>query len=246
MRKFYFLILICLPINVLSQHVAGKIYDAEATVKGAKIINLNLEILEYSDAEGNFRILARKNDILEISSLFHEKLRYEVKAEDFDRAIVIELVKMVNELDEVDLKELPKAKEFDSIESSQQISEQIANDIKNRPELYTPVNSMGMDFIAIAKLIGSIFKAKKKPVEVSPITYAQLDSLFSHSRLFNERLLYDDFKIPTKSKYLFFEYTSAKNLPGKLIKENNELILLDSLNTAKTEFLKLLKEFKED
>ena len=240
------LILILFPLFIYSQDIMGKVYDDDSTVKGALIINITKNDTTYTDTKGNFRLRAKTNDSLMFHSLFHHTKKIKVDAKHFKEVVVFVLDKKVNELDEVLLTDEPKEKAFNAIEYKSDLGSALAQDIKNNPHLYTPANSYssGINFIALAKLIGlnKLFKKKRKKQPLSYINYGQLDSLFSNSRVFNDTLLLNDLKIPEEHKYLFLEYCEAQSLNNELLAVKDNLIILDSVMKFSKKFLKILNE----
>ncbi|XCF07342.1 carboxypeptidase-like regulatory domain-containing protein [Tamlana crocina] len=246
MPKSILFLLFILPLIAISQNVTGKIYDAETTVKGAKIYNKNINETTNSNESGDFSIKASVNDSLVFSSLFHEEKLVVVTQNHFNHIVVFELKKIVNNLDEVLLSERIKEKAFQSGQYSADLGLQIANDIKNNPHLYSP-QSGNLDFIEIAGLIKNLlFKGKKnKAPKSKPINYKSLDSLFSNSDFFTENLLVNDLKVPKQYRFLFFYYCDNKQIDNTLLLETNSVILLDTLIKCSSEFAKIISEYEK-
>ena len=249
MQKHYiFLLIILLSSNlVASQNINGKIYDDEATVKGAKIKNVSKNISTYSNDDGDFKINAAINDSLQITSLFHDTKILKVTNDLFNETIVIELKKAVNNLDEV-LLSSEKEKQFDKSKYKADLGEQIKNDMKNNLHLYAPTaQSAGIDLIKVAQLIGKLFK-KKKEIPIVFLDYTQIDSLFNTANHphFNEKFLATELKIPMEYIPLFFDYCDAQNFEKSLLLDENEFLLLSKFITCGEGFLKILDEAKTD
>ena len=104
-------------------------YDAETTVKGALVVNVTQNIMTYTNDEGDFTIEAKLKDTLYVSSLFHTKTFIEIKKEDFNHIVVVEVKKTINELDAVLLRD-ERQRKFDSIKMASQIKNLISEDIK--------------------------------------------------------------------------------------------------------------------
>ncbi|AXP79420.1 hypothetical protein CJ739_322 [Mariniflexile rhizosphaerae] len=239
-------VLIFIPTFATSQQITGKIYDNESSVKGAKILNTNNNIFTYSNEYGDFSINASIHDTLKFTSLFHEEKKVLLNEKSFENTIVVELSKIVNSLEEVLLMDKTQ-KTFKAENYTADIGLQIKNDIKNNPHLYSPPPSGNIDFVKIASLIGKLFKNNKnsKTTSVIPITYKELDSLFTKHKFLNEKLLKNDLKIPKEYIPLFFDYCENKNIDNKLLLEENHLLLLEKLITYSKEFLIILSEYKK-
>ncbi|WP_372756930.1 hypothetical protein [Mariniflexile sp.] len=235
------------PIFVIAQQVHGKIYDNEASVKGAKISNISKNSFTYSNEFGDFSITASVQDTLKITSLFHEEKKVLISALSFENTIVIEIKKIINNLDEVLISEEIK-KPFNAETYTVDMGLQLKNDMKNNPHLYSAPPSGNLDLIKIAGLIAKLFKNKENTKETpnTSITYKELDSLFANHKLMNEQLLKNDFKIPEIYIPLFFDYCANKNIDSKLLSEDNNILLLDKLFNYSEEFLKVLSDYKNE
>lgn len=246
MKQLYLLCFFCVSQSILAQQVTGKLYDADATVKGAKITNTNTHKQVYTNSQGDFSIAAKINDTLVFSSLFHQPTTLIVKARHFNTDIVVELKKTVNSLDEVVLTNTPKAKIADTIQLNASLQSQIKNDIKNNPHLYAKngVPPYGIDFIQVIGLVVKLFKKNKgqpqPPIQYA--TYKDFDSLFRHSAFFNKTLLVNTLKIPEEQHLLFFDYCDAQKINLNLFKETNQLPLLDLLLSHSSQYKARLKE----
>ncbi|WP_157805319.1 carboxypeptidase-like regulatory domain-containing protein [Confluentibacter citreus] len=234
------------PLAMNSQTIRGVIYDAESKLKDIKVFNLSKQVTTYSDDAGNFVINASINDTLVFSSLFYEQKKEVLTKDHFENSIVIELKKIMNNLDEVVLTDRSKNKEFDAEAYTTDLKAQIADDIKKNPHLYGQAPSYGLDFIAIASLIGKLFKKEKfKPDVVEPINYKQLDSLFAKDNLLNDTFLVNELKIPLEYKNLFFEYFEAQNINDTFLKEDKRILLLEELFKHSKAFKTFLSDYEK-
>ncbi|WP_033961958.1 hypothetical protein [Psychroserpens jangbogonensis] len=244
-KRLVILLLLLLPISILSQNINGKVYDAETTVKGALVINVTQNIMTYTNDKGDFKIQAKVKDTLYVSSLFHTKTFIAIKEQDFEDIVVIEVKKTINELDAVLLRD-ERERKFDSIKMASQVNEQLKEDIKRNPIQYTPAPSGNIDFIAIAGMIGRLFKSKKPKEEpIVPITYKEFNSLFNKDRFFNDALLSFDLNIPKEYQALFFDYCDSKGIDSKLLAKNKQVFLLEELVICSQEFQKIIEESKK-
>ena len=228
---------------MVGQIVNGKVYDAKTTAKSVKVANTNNKIIAYTDDYGDFSIKASINDTLVFSSLFYIKKTIVLTKPHFDEVFIIQLKKTINKLDEVLLTEEPKFKEFSAEEYNTSFNLQLENDRKNRPYLYNSYTSGGVDFVAIAKLIGKLFK-KKRPDPIRYVTYKELDSFFNNNDYFNSKLLHNELEISEAHRFLFFDYCEARTIENKML-SGNQLILLDAFMTYSADFLRIINEYKE-
>jgi len=243
--KYLLLLLFSIPFISNAQTIEGFVYDHESTVKGARLINRTQNTLTYSDGKGHFQIKAKLNDTLFVSSYFHGPKTIIITPSYFKQEVVIELLKITNQLDAIEVTKILE-KKFDSLVVKTEIKNQIANDIKNRPYLYGAQPSSNIDFVAIGRLIGKLFKNKNKQPEIEYIKTEDFITLFENNRLFNQALLISELKISKESQYLFFEYCSAQNINKKLIIEHRDIELLDYLIISSTSFHALVDNYDKD
>lgn len=241
MKHFQLLTFLFLPLFIHGQTVKGFIYDDDSKVKGAKIINRTQNILAYSDAEGQFLIEAKINDVLVINSYFHEQEFVNITSASFDKDIAIVLKKVTNELDEVEVNDV-RDKLFDSINYSNNTAKQGQIAYKKRTfgsgENYQPT----LDLIAVAKLIGNIFKNKNKTPDAVYVAAEDLETLFETNTYFNQKYLTSQLEIPKPYQQLFFDYCSAQQLNVTILKKENEFELVDALLIHSEAFKKILEE----
>ncbi|MDO5981515.1 hypothetical protein [Flavivirga spongiicola] len=240
-----YFIFILLPFSIFSQNITGKVYDSDTTVKGIDVFNLSKKTRTYTDNYGSFTIQANMGDTLSFHSIFHNKKIIKLTKSHFNGIMVIELRKTINRLNEILIQNNIKPKAFNPSKEKAGLKEQIAKDIKSNPHLYGTSSKYGLDVVRVIGLIGKLFKKKGKNVSIVPISHKALDSLFSNSPFFNDELLTNNLTIPKDRKQLFFEYCETKNLDKELLKNESEIILLDSLVNYSNSFLKIIEASKK-
>ena len=245
MLKFYYLILFFFPLSLLSQTLTGKVYDAESTVNAAKIYNITQNSMVYADEEGNFKIEAKINDQIAITTLFHEPQMIVVTQKDFDDVMVIELKKKINELDQVKLNKINE-KKFEASKVETQMNTQIKNDLELRPELYSPPPNTNMNFIAIAGLIAKLFKKKNVEEPIPMAKYWEIINLFDTDSFFNAQFLSSQLKIEEEYHPLFFDFCEAKGIEKNLLLQENQMPLIQTLVQYSEEFNTLIEESEKD
>ncbi|WP_296313171.1 hypothetical protein [Winogradskyella sp. UBA3174] len=246
--RLLLILVLCLSLSFTTsaQTLNGKVYDATTTVNGIKIFNKTQKRLTATDKEGNFDIIAKVNDTIVFESLFHHPKAVVLRSYHFNEIAVFELKKLINELDEVEIKAEPKQPVFKVETYNTELKNIIAEDIKRNPEKYQSAGATyGVDFIYLIGQIGKLFKSKKSKYRKNykPISYEQLDSLTIKSYLFNDNLFTKDLKIPLQNKYLFFEFIEAKQISSELLLEKNKMQLLDKLVVNSQLFIILLEQY---
>lgn len=227
MNNITYLLFLILPISVSAQHVNGRVYNEKSTAKNIGVFNLTTRQYTYTNEDGDFTIKAAVNDTLLFSSEFYKPQQLIVQNKHYNMTNVIELKTQVNTLGTVSLNHTTK---FNANRYQANLGEQIANDIKNRPYLYSPPPNPQGDLTLLVDLIRSLFKSKKeKETPPKPMTYKNFYALFNTNGFFSEDLLINDLNIERKHIPLFFDYCDAKQLNNDLLLPENKMILLDSL-----------------
>ncbi|WP_460219163.1 peptidase associated/transthyretin-like domain-containing protein [Psychroserpens sp. MEBiC05023] len=244
LKLHHYVFVLLVPFLSSSQTVKGYIYDAESVVKGAKLLNMSQHVITYTNDHGVFEIAAKLSDTIIVTSYFHTEKQYIISQNDLNSDIVIELKKITNVLDEV-LVNKTLEKPLDTLNISKSFSLQLANDIKNRPWLYGEQPSSNIDFIAIGKLIGKLFKKKERTI-IAYIKPEDLVQKFEESSLFNIDLLRNELFITEEYQSLFFDYCSAQNLSAQLLSNDNDFILLEALLKHSKAFNKIITDYKKN
>lgn len=230
---------------MLSQNISGTLYDAEAPISDAKIMNVTSKSITSSDGSGNFEIYAQVNDTLIFSSLFHHTKQLVVAPSQFEGSQVFELKKILNELDEVELHGpiIPKA--MNEKEASKNLSQQFKNDIEKHSYKYKKPNTGPLDLMAIGESIIKLFKRKTpkeyKTVETN-ITSDDLNTLFKTDNFFNDTFLILDLNITKDYKHLFFAYCETHDISSSFLLPENKIYLIDSFLELSKGFREILKE----
>ncbi|MBO3117397.1 hypothetical protein J4050_11600 [Winogradskyella sp. DF17] len=249
LKKLSLLLIIILPLGLRAQTLQGKVYDSTATIKGVKIFNKTQNTITATDDKGEFNIPAQVGDTLAFESLFHHPKVEILKPFHFQDTAVFELKKVINTLDEVEILSDSEQPLFNEETYSVELRNLIKSDIEKHPEKYQPGGpSYGVNFLAIFGLVAKLFKNKDKytPPVHNPISYRQMDSLFSNSSFFNEKLLTESLNIPKKRQQLFLEFCSAKQLTSRLLERERKMELLEELVLNSQLFLILLEEYGKE
>lgn len=234
--------------SVLSaQTLTGKVYDSISTLENIKITNLFSKQITVTDTNGTFQIEGKTGDTLQISSLFYHEQKLVLKAYHFHESVVIELKQILNNLDEVQLIEPYKETLADIKNVEVTLKNQISEDIKNNPHLYSKQPTTGgIDIIQVIGLIAKIFEDKDKYIAPPFIemTYEDLESLFENSNLFNERFIIHDLQIEKEYIPMFFEFVIKNELDSKLLQKDKEVDLIELFVQKGKVFNKIIADYK--
>lgn len=240
LKKGFLLFLYSITFSVTAQVVNGIVYDAESTVKGVKVLNITQKTVTGTNEIGEFSLKAKVSDTLFFESLFHEP-NYAIVSEDyFKSTFVFELKKVVNELDEVYLKDKPKVKQFEGDVYNENMNKIIELDKKKEPQKYNAAPKYGLDFIQVFRMIGKLFKKKKTP-EPNTLDYKQLKLLFETNNFFTKKLLTTDLKVPENYHSLFYEFCETKAIKENILDYTKRLELLNLFTLYSQEFLMVIE-----
>jgi len=246
LKPFYLFFILISCISLSAQNINGFIYNATSSIEDIKVENISTKKSVFTNSNGEFVISAKTNDTLKISSIFYITQSIVIEPIYLKEALVIELKKAENTLDEVKINGAEKEKIANVIDIQANMRNQILNDIKNNPHLYGKAPSGNLDFIKIIGLIGKLFKNKYKDEPFKPIIYSDINSLFNTKhKLFNDNLLTETLSIEQEKKFLFFEFIEAKNIDSKLLIDNKELLLLEEILLVGNEFNTIIEHFEK-
>lgn len=231
-------------IIAFCQEINGVIYDSEARIEGVKVLNITQKTLTVTNKDGEFVLRANVLDTLSFQSIFYRPVQVIVKPDYFDGVFVFELQKIINELDEVNIKDKPKEKLFGEKAFNANLKEVIETDKKKEVQQYTPAPKYGLDFIRVAKFIGKLFKKNKTPVP-NTLSYNQYKLLFEENNFFTKKMLTEDLKVPEQYHSLFFEFLEEKAIPENKLNYNLRLQLLNDFTMYSEEFLILVEMAEE-
>lgn len=232
---------------LFSQNLSGTIYDAQAPISGAKIMNITSKAITNSDDKGNFEIHAKINDTLIFSSLFHHTKQVVISKTALSAPQVYELRQILNQLDEVTITDPSAPKATSSKEATKTLNQQFKTDVEKNPHLYRRpnTNSGPIDAMEIGRRVAKLFKRKTpREHEVAEIivTAHDLDALFKTSPFFDDKFLILDLNITKDNKHLFFAYCETHNLRQSLLREENQIYFVEKLLELSESFQEILKE----
>ena len=240
-----FLIFLSISVSASAQIINGIVYDTEARVNNIKVLNISKKTLTTTNDKGEFSLKAQVNDTLSFQSIFYKPIMVIVKKDYFNSTYVFEIEKLINELETVSVKSKPKELLFGENAFNANLKKIIVND-KKKDELltYNDAPKYGVDFIRVAKMIGKLFKKKRKPIP-NTLKYSQFELLFAENNFFTKKMLTNDLNIPEKYQYLFYDFLEAKEIPESKLNYNKRLLLLDDFTMHAQEFLIIIEMAEE-
>jgi hypothetical protein len=237
MRKFYILsITIFYSLLGFSQSakiVKGKIVSENSSISNAEVINVRTKTVVVSNEFGEFSIPAQRNDLLVIvaKDCFEKKVYMSSILLSQDK-ISIEVIRKANELKEVVIRKEEFVTPAD-IASTASVNKYNTMIRANQTGVYTGETVNGTDFIAVGKMIGKLFKRKRK--EAATINVDIKDYLSSNfDEAFCAKVLY----LKQEQVIDFFKFCEDDPKAQRILNDGSDFEIVDFLISKKEKFNK--------
>ena len=211
----------------------GKIVSDNLSLSNAEIVNIRTKKVVVSDEFGDFTIAVNINDLLVIiAKEYFEKKIYITSNLLSQEKLSISVNKKVTELKEVIVKKEQLVSPTEIAESGRMNSYN-ATMRANQAGVYTGETINGIDFIAVGKLIGKLFKKKKK----KPIITVNFKEYITDN--ITKSFLFETLKLDEKDYFRFLDFCEADTDASKLVQEGNEFKIVNFLFEKKEAFDRL-------
>ncbi|TQI71118.1 hypothetical protein JM79_2044 [Gramella sp. Hel_I_59] len=235
MRIFIILILICVQ-SLTAQEIRGIVYESDERVSDFEIVNMNSGISSTTNQEGYFSISSDLGDTLVFKSIQFEQQILIVDENHLQTTLVIELKKIVNLLDEVNISS--SSEEFNVKTANRELKKTIQTDLEKNWFIYYPPNPKG-------NLLASIIPGNKKSVpkksEIRIIRLNDYVELFASDDTLNCEYLKNSFGIPENGCNIFLDYLESKSLNYELLGPTRRLDLIQKIYEASQEYIVILE-----
>jgi len=263
MRKVFTFLLILSTLNMVSQtlnsiEAKGKVIVESNDVAGITIFNTSLNNGTVSDENGEFTLTVRLNDVIEVSALQFQNIKFNVNKDIISsKTIKIFLIEQINRLDEIIL--LPN-KLSGNLETDLQTTKmfkpkldalyygikhkeefEFENDNKTKvtntaiaTQHVTMVNGLNIKNV-VGQLLLPLFRSKadnKKEKGIPEVPVAAIKYYFGSDFLVN------NFNIPEHRVEEFIAYVEGGDFDFTLLNYGKEMEFLELLNSKSIEFLK--------
>lgn len=174
------LLLICCKLYS-QEYVFGKVTtEQNLEIHDVLVINIRTDEKTYTNKDGNFMIAAKSTDLLRFVKEKFDRISYNIKPDDFQKSLSINMQKSAVEIEEVEIKTKLTgnlAKDTKTLNKSTKtlaLNQQMNTYMKMKPEkpfpvLRTPstfekpsVNAAQLDFIKVFGFISKLIKGNKK------------------------------------------------------------------------------------
>ncbi|WP_223032886.1 carboxypeptidase-like regulatory domain-containing protein [Hanstruepera marina] len=226
--------------------VNGKII-AENDVEGVTIFNASSNKGTVADENGDFKLAVALNDVIEVSALQYVSVEVSITQDVVDSKILrLFLVEELNKLNEVIL--LPSLLtgeihvDIDNAEDQRYIQMHFGDlsDMEFGEDQFSEVRNIitsegvyynGVDFARIFGL-NKLFRKKDKKMDLPTSTTAELAEKYSQA------FIEGNFNIPHERVDEFIMFVNVKDFNNDLLKDGNEMQLIQYLNDQSKLFLK--------
>ena len=226
-----------------SQTIKGKVVFNNYAIPNVEVINSTQKKITMSDADGNFLITAKANDILVFISKQHQLRSFTVNPLLFTNGeLLVELILNAEELNEVLVTTMPSIKLSKDQKWEQGKLDQYTLE-KNAQKLkVTGVSSHtienGMDFVRIGKLIGSLFKKEKDSEQPKKNnSLATFKTIAKNSC--DQKFYIETLKLKPEQIDLFLQFCENDPKSNTLLQDSNDLAVMEFLIKKNNEFKKL-------
>tara|TARA_R110002050_G_scaffold104052_5_gene213281 strand:+ start:45623 stop:46423 length:801 start_codon:yes stop_codon:yes gene_type:complete len=263
MKKIIALLLFLFSLNMVSQtfnsvDAKGKIIVESNDVAGITIFNTSLNKGTVSDESGAFTLAVRLNDIIEVSALQFQNIKFKVNKDIIaSKTIKIFLIEEINRLDEIIL--LPN-KLSGNLETDMQVTKlfkpkldalyygikhkeefEFENDNKTKvdntaiaTQHVTMVNGLNIKNV-VGQLLLPLFRSKANNKKEKGIPDVPADAIKYY---FGSDFLVDNFNIPEHRVEEFIAYVEGSDFDFSLLNYGKEMEFLELLHKKSLEFLK--------
>lgn len=215
----------------------GNVKNDNFPLQGIEIINQTSQQISKTDANGNFSIEVKDNDLVVFYGEEYLSYRINVNQEILSKkTIEIFLEKKVIQIDEVIIEREDKW----STDYMQKIMDKryISDGQSSVPNnLVYDGQTLGVDFIKVGKLVGKLLKNKDKGRKEMPALGFN-DFVTAN---FNQKFFEENLQIKPEEMLLFLEFCESDPKSKSISAHNNTLGTMDFLIAKNGEFKKINK-----
>lgn len=227
--------------NSFCQSIKGKVIANKYAVSKVEVINSTQKITTVSDTNGDFYIPAKPNDILVFVSTEHEIRKITVPTQNGNtEVLVVELALKAEELSEVLITNTPKITLAATPEVEQIMRDEIEADRADKslkPPMIDDLKiNKGLNLIRIGGFLADLLKKDKDDNQkVAPLN--SFTTVAKNS--FEKKFFMETLKLEQDQIDLFLQFCERDPNSKTLLKDSNELAVLEFLLKKNTEFKKL-------
>jgi hypothetical protein len=225
-----------------SQTIKGKVVFNNYAVPKVEVINVDTKTLTVTDANGDFSIAIKANDVLVFVSKEYELKKIAITPQTITKNnLIVELILQPEELDEVLITKIPSIKLSSDAKWEQGKLDQYAVEKAAITPKVVGVNmgtiENGMNLMRIGGLILKLFIKEKEEVpenKQQKIEFTQLAKSSCDQNFYIETL-----KLKPEELALFLQFCDADPKSKTIMDNYNLLSMMDFLSAKNSEFKKL-------
>jgi hypothetical protein len=225
-----------------SQTIKGKVVFNNYAVPKVEVINVDTKTLTVTDANGDFSIAIKANDVLVFVSKEYELKKIAITPQTITKNnLIVELTLQPEELDEVLITKIPSIKLSSDAKWEQGKLDQYAVEKAAITPKVVGVNmgtiENGMNLMRIGGLILKLFIKEKEEVpenKQQKIEFTQLAKSSCDQNFYIETL-----KLKPEEIALFLQFCDADPKSKTIMDNYNLLSMMDFLSAKNSEFKKL-------
>lgn len=225
--------------------ISGRIIVKDASPSGVHIINLVNEKEVISNEKGEFKILAKIDDLLVFSSLTLDYQRKIIEIEDYNAGIItMEMTSRINQLEEVEVKNYSylNAVNLGILSKKAKVYTPAERKLRAASSLnFNPLTKMAVGLDPILNAISGRTKQLKKELQIERKEFA----ILKIADLFPQEYFVKQLKIPKDYIKGFQYYCVEKKDFIILIKSQNKSLIAFKLSELSVEYKKLLNNEKK-
>lgn len=230
-----FLFAVQLAFSQSEKPVYGKVTTDGFPVGGIEVINQTKGSVVVTDVSGKFSIPAKVGDVLIFAGKNYTTRRITLNQKNFGKAGVETNMNQ----EAIQLVEVEITKEVDDVKLQAPVAVPLrsVDNILNSPTnmmVYNGAINQGLNFVAIGKMIGKLFKGKNKDNVISNI---EMKEYVADN--FNKDFFINTLKLKEDEIDIFLEFCYADPKMVSLVNNNNVLETSDFLISKMEEFRKL-------
>ena len=224
----------CYLQNCFSQNIKGKVMSKNLPINNVEVINVSSKEVISTNPDGVFEIKATTLNWITFYHKDYDVVKIYIDSLfDFSKSLEIELFQKSTKIEEV------------LVEKKQPLLKGMKYGMPvipyNKPSVHFNDGSIpnGMNFIAIGKLIGRLFKNKNKTVikEKVPVQFRTFTS-----QSYTSEFLVNSLKLKTEEIEEFLNFCSFDSKSKEAVENSDKLILLQFLIAKSEEYKKVYQK----
>jgi hypothetical protein len=224
-----------------SQTIKGKVVFNNYAIPKVEVINASTKTVAVSDANGEFSIIAKTNDILVFVSKEHQIKKITINPKLFTKdELVVELILKAEELNEVVITNIPSIKISKNEKWEQDKLDEYTLEKNARATkvdgVYTGTIENGMNLMRIGGMILGLFKKEKDEVKK---TVPEIEFSTVAKNSYDQKFYLETLKLKANEIELFLQFCEADPKSRTIAANDNTLRTMDFLFAKNTEFKKL-------